>query len=78
MASRAEEAWWGWTEPSLVVQMVKSLPVMQETWIQSLGQDDPLQKELLPTPVFLPGESHGQRRLTGYSPWGHKESDMND
>ena len=78
MASRAEEAWWGWAEPSLVVQMVKSLPVMQETWIQSLGQDDPLQKELLPTPVFLPGESHGQRRLTGYSPWGHKESDMND
>ena len=78
MASRAEEAWWGWAEPSLVVQMVKSLPVMQETWIQSLGQDDPLQKELLPTPVFLPGEFHGQRRLTGYSPWGHKESDMND
>ena len=70
MASRAEEAWWGWAEPSLVVQMVKSLPVMQETWIQSLGQDDPLQKELLPTPVFLPGEFHGQRRLMGYSLWG--------
>ena len=78
MASRAEEAWWGWAEPSLVVQMLKSLTVMQETLIQSLGQDDPLQKELLPTPVFLPGEFHGQRRLTGYSPWGHKESDMND
>ena len=29
-----------------------------------------------PTPVFLPGESHGQRSLVGYSPWGHKESDM--
>ena len=28
-----------------------------------------------PTPVFLPGESHGQRSLAGYSPWGHKESD---
>ena len=27
-----------------------------------------------PTPVFLPGESHGQRSLAGYSPWGHKES----
>ena len=27
------------------------------------------------TPVFLPGESHGQRSLVGYSPWGHKESD---
>ena len=29
-----------------------------------------------PTPVFLLGESQGQRSLTGYSPWGHKESDM--
>ena len=30
------------------------------------------------TPVFLPGESHGQRSLVGYSPWGHKESDMTE
>ena len=28
------------------------------------------------TPVFLPGESHGQRSLVGYSPWGRKESDF--
>ena len=31
-----------------------------------------------PTPVFLPGESHGQRSLVGYSPKGHKESDMTE
>ena len=31
-----------------------------------------------PTPVFLPGESHGQRRLAGYSPWGRKESDVTE
>ena len=31
-----------------------------------------------PTPVFLPGESHGQRNLVGYSPWSDKESDMNE
>ena len=31
-----------------------------------------------PTPVFLPGESHGQRSLVGYSPWGHKESDTTE
>ena len=30
------------------------------------------------TPVFLPGESHGQRSLAGYSPWGHKQSDMTE
>ena len=29
-------------------------------------------------PVFLPGESHGWRSLVGYSPWGHKESDMTE
>ena len=30
------------------------------------------------TPVFLPGDSHGQRSLAGYSPWGHKESDTTE
>ena len=32
----------------------------------------------LPTPIILPGESHGQRSLASYSPWGHKELDMTD
>ena len=41
--------------------------------VQSLGQEDPLEKEWQPTPVFLPGESHRQRSLVGYSLWGHKE-----
>jgi len=47
---------------------VKNLPAMQETQVQFLGQEDPLEKEWHPTPVFLPGESHGQRTLAGYSP----------
>ena len=38
------------------------------------GQEAPLEKEMAPTPVLLPGESHGQRGLAGYSPWGHKKS----
>ena len=38
--------------------------------------EDPLGREWLPTPVFLPGESLGQRSLADYSPWGQKESDM--
>ena len=62
---------------SLVAQMVKNLPVMQETQIPSLGQKDSLENEWLPTPVFLLGESHVQRSLAGYSLRGHKESDMN-
>ena len=42
----------------------------------SLGREDPLEGAWQPTPVFLPGESHGQRRLVGYGSWGHKEVDM--
>ena len=36
----------------------------------------PWRRKWQPTPVFLPGESHGQRSLAGYSPWGRRESDM--
>ena len=56
-------------------RMVKKLPAMQETQVQSLGWEDPLKKEWLLTPVFLSGEFHGQRSLVGYSPWGRKELD---
>ena len=50
---------------------VKNLPAMQEpeeTWLRSLGQKDPLEEGMATHPVFLPGESHGQRSLAGYSP----------
>ena len=47
-------------------------------WVQSLGWEDPLEEEMQPTLAFLPGASHGQRSLVGYSPWGHKESDMTE
>ena len=50
----------------------------QEMRVQSLGQEDPLEKEMATTSVFLPAESHGQRSLVGYSPWGCKESDMTE
>ena len=63
---------------SLVAQMVKDLPIMQETWVRSLGWEDPRRRKWQPTPVFLPGESHGQRSLAGYSPWGCKELDTTE
>ena len=64
---------------SLVSQMVKNPPAMQETWVLSLGWEDPLGEGMAkPTPVFLPGESHVRRRLVGYSPWGCKESDTTE
>ena len=58
--------------------MVKNLPA--NTGDQRCGFDPwvrkiPCRREWLPTPVFLPGESHGQRNLVGYSPLGGKESD---
>ena len=58
--------------------VVKNPPVMQETWIWSLHQEDPLARKWQPTPVFLPGKSHGQRSLVSYSPWGHKELDTTE
>ena len=58
---------------SLAAQLVKKPPAMRETQIQSLGWDDPLEKERLPTPVFWPGEFHGL-----YNPWGCKESDTTE
>ena len=60
---------------SLMSQMVKTLPAMCETQVQSMGQEDPLEETWQPTPVFLPGESHGQRGRAGYSPWNREKSD---
>ena len=43
-----------------------------------LGLEDPLEKRWQSIPVFLPGESHGQKGLAGYSPWGRKELDTTE
>ena len=51
---------------------------MQETWVRSLGQEDPLEKEMATHSSILAGESHGRRSLVGYSPWGRKESDTTE
>ena len=62
-----------------MAQEVKNLPTtqeMQEMRVRSLGQEDPLEKEGQPTPVFLPGISYGQRNLAGYNPCGHRKSDI--
>ena len=53
-----------------MAQMVKSLPVMKETSVQSLGWKIPWRRQGQPTLAFLPGESHGQKSLEGWSPWG--------
>ena len=45
-----------------------------DPWVRKI----PWRREWEPTPVFLPGELHGQRSLAGYSLWGHKESHMSE
>ena len=66
-----------------MAQRLKCLPPMLETQVSIPGFDPwvgkiPWRRKWQPTPVFLPGESHGQRSLVGYSPWGRKESDMTE
>ena len=57
-----------------MAQMVKNPPAMRETWVRSLGWEDPLEKgKAPPTPVFWPGEFYGL-----YSPWGCKEWDTTE
>ena len=60
--------WWA----SLVAQLVKNLPAVQETQDPWDGKI-PWRRKWQPTPVSLPGISHGQRSLVGCNPWGHKE-----
>ena len=62
-------------EPSWykVAQLVKNPLAMWETWVRSLGWEDPLEKEMAPIPVFWPQEFHAL-----CSPWGHKESDTTE
>ena len=79
---------------SVVTQMVKNLPAVQKTQVQSLGWEDPLEKEMATHSsilawrilwteepgrlVSVPKEFHGQRILADYSTWGCKESDMTE
>ena len=63
---------------SLVAQIVNNLPSRLETWVWSLGRKIPWRRKWQPTPVLLPGKSHGWTSLVGYSPWGCKESDTTE
>ena len=57
---------------------IKSPPATAGDMDSIPDRGGPLEKEMATTPVFLPGKSHGQRSLVGYSPWGHKELDMTE
>ena len=62
-----------------MAQKVKNLSAMQETWVRSLGQEDPLEKRMVnPLQFSCLEKPHRQRSLAGYSPWGHRELDMTE
>ena len=82
---RSAEWWFLWFShynihlvASLVAQMVKRLSTMWKTRVWSLGWEVPWRRKWQSIPVLLPGKSHGQRSLVGYSPWGLKESDTTE
>ena len=66
------------TRASLVAQMVKNLPTMQETQVRSLCREDPWRRKWQLTSAFLPGEFHRQKSLVGYSPRDHTELDTTE
>ena len=63
---------------SLVAQVVKNLPAMKETWVQSLGQEDTLEKGMATQSSILAWRIPWTEEPGGYCPWGGKESDMTE
>ena len=61
-----------------MAQTVKRLPTMPEIWVQFLGQEDPLEKEMAPHSSTLAWKIPWMEELVGYSPWGRKESDTTE
>ena len=62
----------------MVVQLVKNLPAIQETQVQSLGWKDPLEKGMATHSSILAWRIQWTKSLVGYSPWNHKESDTTE
>ena len=63
---------------SLVAQMIKNLPAMQEICVLSLGQEDTQEKEMATHSSILAWRIPWTEEYGGYSSWGQKESDMNE
>ena len=68
----------GYKAQMVNVGIVNLIPGSGRSPGEDNGHSTPLHSTPLPTPLFLPGESHGQRSLVGYSPWYHKESIMTE
>ena len=58
--------------------MVKNPPTVQETWVRSLGREDPLEEGMATCSSILAWRIPRERSLAGYNLWGHKESDTTE
>ena len=70
-----------YSSPQVVAQMVKNVPAVWETWVRSLGWEDPLEEGMATHSSILAWRIHmgdPQGSLAGYSPWGHKDSDITE
>ena len=70
-----------YSSPHVVAQMVKNVPAVWETWVRSLGWEDPLEEGMATHSSILAWRIHmgdPQGSLAGYSPWGHKDSDITE
>ena len=63
---------------SLAAQTVKNLPAIQETWVRFLGREEPLEKGTATHSSIFAWRISSKRRLAGYNPWGHKDSDTTE
>ena len=66
------------SQSSLVAQMVKNLPAMQKTQVQSLGQEEPMENGMATHSSIFAWRIPWTEEPVGYSSWGHKESDMTE
>ena len=72
------KTWLLQTYSSLVAQTVKRLPTMRETWVQSLGREDLLEKEMVTHSSILAWKIPWSEKPVGYRPWDRKESDTTE
>ena len=66
------------TKATLVIQTIKNLPAMQQTWVQTLCQEDPLEKRMATHSSILAWRISWTEYLAGYSPWDCKKLDTSE
>jgi len=78
LSSAQYSIWWGFPGIASGKEPVCQCKKLKRRGFDPQVRNSPWRRAWQPTPVLLPGESHGQRSLAGYRPWGHKEPDTTE